>query len=281
MKSIKSVLAFGARFASYHYLVKNSNLLANPPVQNDIGSPFIVLQQVESTNNYAMAQVHAGMTIHGMAWFALEQTAGKGQRGREWTTSPGRNIVLSVVLQPLLPKGTNPFALSAAIALACYDLFAFYTGGETKIKWPNDIYWRDRKAAGILIENVWKGAEWTWAIAGIGMNINEESFPEHLPNPVSLKQVTGKDFDAIALAKELCGHLQKRYNALTISGYGHILTEYNTYLYQKGARVRLRSKENIFETTITGVSETGQLITFDGSTRCFDFGEVGFVKEGE
>ncbi|WP_315818363.1 biotin--[acetyl-CoA-carboxylase] ligase [Paraflavitalea speifideaquila] len=118
-----------------------------------IGQRLIILPVIDSTNNYAMAQATAGLASHGTVYFALQQTAGKGQRGKTWHTTPGENIMMSVVIQPQALITNQQFLLSAAIALGCYDFFKTYAGEETSIKWPNDIYWRDRKAAGILIES--------------------------------------------------------------------------------------------------------------------------------
>ena len=86
-------------------------------------------------------------------------------------------------------------------SLPAYDFFNFYAIDETSIKWPNDIYWRDRKAGGILIENILQGKKWKFAIVGIGININQTLFPASLPNPVSLKQITGKTFNVVELGK--------------------------------------------------------------------------------
>src|SRR5688572_2022740 len=182
---------------------KNSNLLSHPGSFNPIGQPFTILSSVDSTNNYAMARVQAGLAQHGAAWFAHEQTAGKGQRNKHWLTNPSENILLSVVLQPFTLTASEQFLLSASVALACCDFYKNYAGEETSIKWPNDLYWRDRKAGGILIENNFRGSEWVFAIAGIGININQTSFDPALPNPVSLKQITGKNFNVIQLAREL------------------------------------------------------------------------------
>ena len=131
---------------------------------------FIILTSVDSTNNYAMAMVQSGQASHGDAFFSWEQTAGKGQRGRHWQTGKGQNIALSVVLEPTAIKPGHQFYLSVAVALACYDFFNAIAGPETFIKWPNDIFWRDRKAGGVLIENVFNGNTWRFAVVGIGIN---------------------------------------------------------------------------------------------------------------
>jgi BirA family transcriptional regulator, biotin operon repressor / biotin---[acetyl-CoA-carboxylase] ligase len=123
-----------------------------------IGNPFIELQQVESTNNYATGMVHEGMAQHGMVVFANHQTKGKGQHNRTWLSEEGKNIAMSVILQPPGLALSQSFLISMATALGVQRFFAKYAGSETKVKWPNDLYWRDRKAGGILIENIVLGS---------------------------------------------------------------------------------------------------------------------------
>ncbi len=169
-----------------------------------IGFPFIELAMVDSTNNYAMRMVHEGMAHHGTVVFAHEQNAGKGQRGRQWISEPNKNLALSVVIEPFDLAITQLFLLSKTIAVATCKLINKHTDGEAKIKWPNDIYWRDRKAAGVLIENVLMGNDWRFAIAGVGVNVNQIHFEELGIRAVSLKQISGRKFEPLALAKELC-----------------------------------------------------------------------------
>ena len=238
---------------------------------------FKILDSVDSTNNYAMAKVHAGKASHGMAWFAHDQTEGKGQRGKTWKTAAGKNIAMSLVLQPEQLNAAQQFLLSASVALACFDFFAGYAGDETKIKWPNDLYWRDRKAGGVLIENVFHGKEWKWAIVGIGININQTEFDEALPNPVSLKLITGKEYDPPALAKELYNVLMQYTGKLDANAAEGLIESYNSHIYKLNTMVRLKKDNAVFGTVIKGVSQQGKLITLDAIEREFDFGEVEWV----
>jgi len=238
---------------------------------------LVVLGSVDSTNNYAMQKVHAGMAKHGDGYFAHEQTQGKGQRGKSWHTANGKNIVLTIVLEPVSAKLLQPFHLSVAVALASYDLFKKYAGsdasGDAKIKWPNDIYWGDRKAGGILIENVLRGNEWKWAIAGIGININQDEFSQEIKNPVSLKQLTRQEFDVIGLATELQELVMQRVN----EPFPKLLEEYNSHLYKKNEKTVLRYKDELITTTIKGVAENGQLICFSEKEQRYDFGEIEWL----
>lgn len=241
-----------------------------------IGERLTILPSIDSTNNYAMASVRAGLARHGDAFFANEQTAGKGQRGKGWQTQPGVNIILSIVAEPQPLKVSQQFILSASVALGCYDFFSSMAGEDTKIKWPNDIYWRDRKAGGILIENLITGTDWQFAIIGIGININQARFPEHLPNPVSLKQVTGREYDVIELVRKLCACLQNRMEQW--GQLSQLIQDYNNALYKRYESVRLKKGNRVFDAMIKEVRMDGQLVTDAGIEEVFDFGEVEFIS---
>ena len=180
-----------------------------------LGVPLIELSTIDSTNIYAMAQIKEGLAESGSCFRADYQTHGKGQHGRIWESSKGQNILCSYILE--LEKlddlkkwtPTDQIGFSAAIAIGIRAFFDAHTNGDTKIKRPNDIYWRDRKAGGILIENLLKGTAWTWTVIGIGININQTVFSPEAPNPVSLKQITGLDWDILSLQEALSKALTK------------------------------------------------------------------------
>jgi BirA family biotin operon repressor/biotin-[acetyl-CoA-carboxylase] ligase len=265
-----------------------------PFAGNPIGKPFIELQSIDSTNKYAMGLIHGdilpdghGEAQHGMAIFSHEQTAGKGQRGKNWVSEKDSNIALSILLNPLPLSVPDQFKLSVCIAVSTWDLFSKYAGNETRIKWPNDLYWRDRKAGGILIENVIGSSEvggqsqesgkWKWAVIGIGININQTSFPADLLSPVSLKQITGENFEPIELAKEFCSIIENNHQLLIAGNFEILFNRYQNHLYKKDEKVKLKTGNRVFETTIKGVSETGQLITQHSIEERFEFGEVEWI----
>lgn len=245
-----------------------------------IGQPFTILDETDSSNNYAIAQALNGSAAHGAAFFARHQTAGKGQRGRIWNDEAQKNIALSVLLNMAVMQVQQPFTLIAAAGLAAYDLISKYALDETKIKWANDIYWRDRKAVGILIENRFAGQKWQWAVAGMGVNVNQTQFDEALQKKaVSLKQITGKDFDCIALAKELCGFLEQRLVQLEKEGAASILQPYNNNLYKRDQSVRVRYVQHIYEVVIRQADENGNLWIDNGPKPFFSFGEIEWILE--
>lgn len=259
------------------------------------GLPFIELQSVDSTNNYARQKIYAGLAHHGMAIFAHEQVAGKGQRGKVWCTERGSNIILSLVIEPQSLLLAQQFQLSACVAVAAHEFFIKYAGDETKIKWPNDLFWQDRKAGGILIESIVTGpqpeinsqqthiantssiAQWKWSIAGMGININQTHFPSDLPNPVSLKQITGKNFDVVDLAKELVLIFNKHFTELIENGFENIYSTYLAHLYKRNVTVKLKKGPKVFEAMINGVSPRGKLITHHAIDEEFDLGEVEWI----
>ena len=241
---------------------------------------FNILNRVDSTNNYAMAKVHEGMARHGMAWFAREQTAGKGQRGKQWISEPGSNVILSITLQPSAVFIRNPFYLSATISIACIEFLQQLTGKPFCIKWPNDLYWGDRKTGGILIENNYSGEKWNWAVIGIGINVNQTVFGNGLQKAVSLKEISErKDLDPAQIASEVTAYIMEKFNASERALPGEVMIQYNYFLYKRNKTVRLKKENAVFATTIKEVDEFGQLITEDSMQRTYNFGEVEWISE--
>lgn len=183
-----------------------------------LGEPLIELSEIDSTNMYAMEQIHAQKALSGSVYQTDFQTNGKGQHGRIWESYRGENLLCTYVLElNALKQGKNwvpseQLGLSAAVALGAQAFFMEFAGEETKIKKPNDIYWRDRKAGGILIENIVRGTDWTWTVIGIGLNINQTQFSNEAGKPVSLKQITGKHWDIKTMQKKLAEALSASLN---------------------------------------------------------------------
>lgn len=242
-----------------------------------IGEQIIILDAVDSSNNYAMGQVHERKTRHGDLFFALEQTAGKGQHGRRWLSKKGENIMASIVLDtsPLSPEALFP--LNMAMALGARDFLEEHTNGDTTLKWPNDLYWRDRKAGGILIENNWAGQNWQFAIVGIGINLNQVEFEPMAKKAVSLKQITGKQFDPIESVRQLAVKLEARWQELLAGRNAELLQAYNEVLYCRNQWVRLKVQEELIDTRIKAVNLKGELVTENDGERIFQHGTVEWV----
>jgi BirA family transcriptional regulator, biotin operon repressor / biotin---[acetyl-CoA-carboxylase] ligase len=248
-----------------------------------IGQPFIILPVVDSTNNYAMAQVRAGLASSGQVWLAIEQTAGRGQRQKNWLAGPGSNITLSVALEPGLPL-QKQFLVSAAAAVGTLEFFKELAGDETRIKWPNDLYWRDRKAGGILIENLVNteagqaNNNWTWAVIGIGINVNQANFPPGVGNAVSLLQITGRQWDIIDLSKALCYAIQEQ--LVQLNNPDSLLLRYNEYLFKRGETVKFKKGNRLFNALVKEVNAAGELLVDTGLEEAFRTGEVEWILSG-
>ena len=137
------------------------------------------------------------------------------------------------------------------------------------------MYWRDRKTGGILIENIYHGRDWKFAIVGIGINVNQTEFPENI-NAVSIREVTGEKFDAADLSLVLCGKIETRYREL-FDPNKKLLEEYNEHIFKKDQSIKLRKGNIVFETTVDHVSITGNLVTKDPIERSFAFGEIEWI----
>lgn len=255
-------------------------MLSTPTIHHEsfpkkvIGHSFHELDTIDSTNSYAMQKVQEKMAEHGTVYFAHHQTKGKGTRGKAWRSHSGENITISMVIDVKFLAIPQQFYFSAAIALALFDFFFKYAGKGTSIKWPNDIYFNDSKAAGILIENSIYGNQWQWAVVGAGININQLQFSDDVPNAISLAQITQQQFDVLQLAKELCNHVEKRYQELQLLKFDKILEDYNNNLYKKNTVAKLKKDNISFECVIDCVAANGNLIVSNGLQPSFTFGEV-------
>ncbi len=235
---------------------------------------FTILDVVESTNNYAMGQVHAGLAAHGQAWFANEQWGGRGQREKKWISAKGKNIIMTMVLKPDKVFKGNQFLISAFVAGVCHRFFSAIAGKETTIKWPNDIYFGDRKAGGILIENVVKGQQWNWAVIGIGINVNQIEFGNEITNATSLRLICNKIFEPIELGKKLHIMLTENFENGELFREDYYLNYYNENLHKKNQAVKLKKGNIVFTTTIKKVNKRGQLVTLDTMERQFNSEEI-------
>ena len=251
-----------------------------------LGDPLIELSSIDSTNIYAISQIMEDKAVSGSCYRADFQSHGKGQQGKIWESKKGENLLCSYVLSLSSLKNTEvstkmgdlstQFGLLMAVSLGVSDFFEALAGSETKIKWPNDLYWCDRKAGGILIENKIRGQEWTWSVIGIGININQPQFESTHNRAVSLKQITGKNFEIPALNTQLSYFLTQRLNEWLLGGFENSLKEYNDRLFKKGEQVCFKNKEAQFQAKVIGVNKQGQLILDQGIEQTYNFGEINW-----
>ncbi|MFM8710695.1 MAG: biotin--[acetyl-CoA-carboxylase] ligase [Sphingomonadales bacterium] len=244
----------------------------------NIGEPFIRFSQVGSTNDEARKAIQEGLATHGMAFYTSNQVAGRGQHGKSWSTTPGASVALSVLIRPDFLTVLQQFELNRALALGLWDAVAAYAGSsKLSLKWPNDLYWEDKKLGGMLIESiVTSSGQWGWAIAGIGLNINQHNFDPSLPNPISLFQITQKEQDPYTVARNLCSLLKVRLTQLQEKKTELLHKTYEQRLYKKDQPARFRSGGRTFTALVKGVTENGELL-LEGEPTSFTTGSIEWL----
>ena len=169
---------------------------------------------LESTNQHLQNLLNEGVDIVNNIVVTDFQTSGKGQGKNVWQSEDGKNLLFSIALDMSFLKAENQFLLTQMVSVTMINVLKKYLPEESLfIKWPNDIYFKDKKIAGILIKNEIKGIMMGTSIIGIGLNINQTSFDESLPNPISMKMITGNDYDLEAILIEICETLLSTANS--------------------------------------------------------------------
>lgn len=238
---------------------------------------ILKLMETASTNTYIDNLDNQERRSEGCVVVTHTQTAGRGQRGNSWEAAPGENLTFSYLLRPQSVAPCEQFLISQAVSLAVVDVLSHY-GSDFSVKWPNDIYYQDRKIAGILIEHNLAGMSIDRTIVGIGLNINQQEFVSDAPNPISLSQITGDRYDIDAVLAELLETTALRY-AMCDSQREQLQSDYAMNLYRREGYHRYRDVDGEFMAVIKEVKPDGHLVLCDKDNRerCYAFKEVAFI----
>lgn len=228
--------------------------------------PLIRVEETNSTNNYLQTLCDERKVEEFTTVAANFQTSGRGQRGNSWESEPGKNLLFSFVVFPEFLEARKQFLLSQIVSLAIKEELDNYVA-DISIKWPNDIYWREKKICGMLIENDLMGRYISQSIAGIGININQEAFYSPAPNPVSLRQITGKQYDIFEILRNIMVRVQSYYKLLREDDTAIIATRYEKSLFRKEGMHRYRDANGEFLARILSVEPEGKLILEDEMQR--------------
>lgn len=244
-----------------------------------VGQVLYDLPHVASTNDHALLVLSKSKPPEGTVISTFCQTDGRGQIGSKWESEPGKNISLSIILHPDFLLAKHQFQLNQAISLAVCDFVKNYIERGVSVKWPNDIYVRHLKIAGILIQNTLSNNYIRSSVAGIGININQTYFLTAPPNPTSLKLETQAEFDLEDIVMTLCQYIESRYLQLKSGKIVPLQRDYLRYLYRfEMPALFQRPDGEIFQGTITGVEESGQLrLAVQGKTEVFNLKEIKFL----
>ena len=248
-------------------------------MSTDNESPRILrVAETASTNSLLRELVIKESLAEGSVVVADFQTAGRGQIGNTWESEAGKNLMFSLVLYPTCIPANRQFLISQIAALSVKETLDSYTDHVT-VKWPNDIYWKEKKICGILIENDLMGRNISQSIAGIGININQEAFHSPAPNPVSLYQITGKQYDIFEVLKNIMLRVQSYYYLLQKGDTSSIVTQYEKSLFRKEGMHRYKDTNGEFLARIVCVEPEGRLILEDKrqTKRGYMFKEVEYL----
>lgn len=259
------------------------------------------IAETDSTNrwlrDWAAAQTGPCTELVEKVVVADYQTAGRGCATNSWESERGKNLLFSILIHPKMPsdepassslvhprvlsdEGTSveallpakrQFHISMAISLAVCEALGQYIG-DLSIKWPNDIYWRDGKIAGILIEQTLKGGYIKDSIIGVGLNVNQRVFHSDAPNPVSMWQITEQETDREQLLKEILRAFQHYLGA-------EMKEQYLSMLYRRKGFYPYADHGGAFMAELLTVDDDGHLLLRDdnGNQRRYAFKEVTFI----
>ena len=242
-----------------------------------IGEKIAFFDVVDSTNTRAKQLAEEGAP-NGTYVIAERQDAGKGRRGRGFDSPAGQGIWMTLVLKPEIdPNHASMITLVTALAVS--KAITDMTGRPAGIKWPNDIYWKDRKICGMLIENTLVGRCIENCIIGAGININQQTFCSDAPNPVSLRQITGKEQEPVFILADTVKRFKDYYRKIQQGQTEDIVRNYRERLYRYNGFHLYQDADGVFEAEIHDVEPTGHLVLADrdGVTRRYAFKEVSHL----
>ena len=237
----------------------------------------IHLESVSSTNSYLLC--HNSSTDHRITIVTADyQTAGKGQGVNTWESEPGKNLLFSMLIHPKSILASHQFVISMAISLAIKDALSEYID-DVHVKWPNDIYYKDKKICGILIENNISGNSIKDCVIGIGVDVNQRLFLSDAPNPVSMYHILGHDTDLNELLNTIVDKFDSYLHDLEINQITILKSKYISSLYRRLGTYLYADKVGEFMADLITVEDDGHLVLKDSENRIrkYAFKEVAFI----
>lgn len=255
----------------------SKGILAPPYPHTPVPPIIIHIEETDSTINWLRERKNSYLH-EDVAVVANFQTAGRGQGTNSWESEKGKNILMSVLTHPNAVAPHSQFLLSMCGALAVKDVAESYAGNGITLKWPNDVYWKDCKLSGTLIETSIKDGQINDCIFGIGLNVNQTQFVSDAPNPVSLAQIIGHEVNLEKVSQQLIEALGNRCEMLYNGEEKTIVKEYHNALYRKNGFYTYEDERGVFEAELVGVLPSGHIELRDrtGTSRRYAFKEVKY-----
>jgi BirA family biotin operon repressor/biotin-[acetyl-CoA-carboxylase] ligase len=251
-------------------------LKINFPASETIQWRLIRLPKCHSTNDIAADYIKTGEP-EGTVIVTDHQLSGRGQHGNLWESRKGKNLTFSIIFKPDFLKANQGFSLNMAVSVGICEAVSQLNALQFKIKWPNDIYFGNRKAGGILIENFIATGMIRDSIIGIGVNVNQEKFDT--PKAISILQITRKESDLQEILNKILRSIEFRYRQLKAGLAQNIRETYfeHLYMYQCLHEFKAGGK---FTGKIVDVDGAGRLVIKTGDhLRTFNAKEVEFLED--
>ncbi len=243
-----------------------------------LGKNVISLPECHSTNDLLMDYARLGKAQEGTIVITDYQTVGKGQRGNQWESEPGANLLYSVLLHPRYLDPKSQFYLGLCMALATVNAIEVFVPPQPKleVKWPNDLYLNDKKLAGILLESSLAGSKVDFVVLGMGLNVRQLNFSNPMATSLLNEQL---DLQKEELLEEILIQLEKELRVLEAGNYQSILEAY----YE---RLRWMEEEHVYEAqghqfsgVIKGIDGQGRLLMkVEDHERVYDIKEIKFLS---
>lgn len=222
---------------------------------------IVKLNAIDSTNAYLRDLIKQSDVKNATVVVAEEQLNGKGQGDNKWSSEKGKNLTFSVLIRFDTLNIAHQYLLNYSISIAIYNVLRYYIPHKLNVKWPNDILSAGKKICGVLTECVVKSSYVSYAIVGIGLNVNQEEFPEYLSNATSLKLILNKNIDRDELLEKILMEIQYQLIAIRKQEFKAIRNQYEAILYKKDVPSMFKTAENKeFLGKIVGTSLMGNLI---------------------
>lgn len=241
-----------------------------------LGKEIIYMPSCHSTNDIAMQLIKKADIQEGVIVLTDDQTQGRGQRGNQWVSEKGSNLIMSIILKPKFLRAQDQFALNILASLSVKEAIShFIPEASVKVKWPNDVLINDKKLTGILIENSIQGNLISHSVIGIGVNVNQEKM--NFEKATSMLLQTGDKFEIDNFLEILVIRMEQNYLQLKNGAFHQLKSKYLQHLF--GFKVeKIYRSEYLFKGQIEDVDDSGRLIIRTSSTlKSFDFKEVEFI----
>lgn len=221
--------------------------------------------EIKSTNVWLYDKMAENIDVSDIVAVAAHQTAGRGMDKNRWESEAGKNLLFSIALRVNFLEAENQFEISQAVSVAIVEtLSQVIDNKQLFIKWPNDIYYGDKKLAGILIQNTIEGRMMGISIIGIGLNVNQLHFSRDIPNPISLKMITGEEYDLENMLNLLIINIKNAVESLRfIEKREEINSKYISKLYRYQQWAEYVYQNQVKTLIITGFDKYGRLLLHD------------------